>query len=408
MGAVDDCNYKAFKLLADYKELPDEATCNMAYIGDQVDNAISFRRRTSSPEMTAMKEAMTEKIKNLRDMQAGLTKAPREEIVETSEDLYKAEDEYYSLYRGIRLDLQTDRQRILALGEVPRYPGMTESEICQAEIADESKRELENNLKEWRRGNDREIQDVRSNWMRSPKANDSNGYILNNDQSCSVITAATAILKLQDSHWLGDDEASLALAKFRVTPQGEVPDLAEFRVAVSPQYERFERMLINWFPPRLFLKAMIEAMPTLKQATSFSRLVGDTAEPQNILDIVYSEPATLEQLLEENEVRFATLPTVLIVHTGLHGALADLDFKYPEILDLKTESGGDSKRYALKAVSLSATYHSNIALDNTFIRDSERIPILSFLSGEIAPDLLIYEEQADQSGLKQGSVETRE
>jgi hypothetical protein len=218
---------------------------------------------------------------------------------------------------------------------------------------------------------------------------DLNAHVVNLDRSCAIYASSTAVLKLDPSHWLGVDRASHELAKFRDTPANEPMDLADLRTAIGPEFARYVRSVIDWFPPRIFLSAMIDAMPKLKESTSFWML--GESEAVNMLDVIYTHPASLEEIIKENKIVFLTLPPVLIVHTGLHGSGINLKFTYPKELTLSTVAS-ETKRYTLKAKTFSSNSHSNLGSEflrqdygfNSFHRENLQ---------KLAPDLLFYEEE---------------
>ena len=99
-------------------------------------------------------------------------------------------------------------------------------------------------------------------------------------------------------------------------------------------------MLGGWFPLRMFVAAMIEAMPRLKLSTALT-LTSDPSRDINILEVVFSYRSSLEEGLNHGcrhgYVLFETSRHVLIIEAGL--SFLTFCLTYPKMRTLPTTDG---------------------------------------------------------------------
>ena len=212
-------------------------------------------------------------------------------------------------------------------------------------------------------------------------------HVLNVDLSCAVSAAAVAVMNLSIPLWFGEDEASMRLLRVR---NESIPDFADFRKAIGPEWEQPARGVITWFPPRIFIQAITDKLPVLhKSASAVVKGWDGQIREETIHDLIVSNQTDLVSMIAENNLKFFTLPRVVIFHTGLYNDNED-EFKitYPSNLTLHSVRGMQ-KNYRFKSLVKSVYgYHSSAENDLIFENPA--------FDG-YQPDILIYQQSGFQS-----------
>ena len=91
--------------------------------------------------------------------------------------------------------------------------------------------------------------------------------------------------------------------------------MEELRAAVSPDFAKIPGGIHTWFPSQLFISAMIERLPGLKDFTTMLTCDSTTGAKveQHILLLLVTYETDLETLIKANGLKFAFLPKVLII-----------------------------------------------------------------------------------------------
>ena len=282
----------------------------------------------------------------------------RHDLVTLTRVLEQEEDNNFIIKANIRKDIKESRYRLLH--------GKADPDRCQAEIEKIAKNKLLKKLAHTKASRDER----------------SHERVVNDDFSCSIIAPAMAVMQISERFWFGKDTPSQRL---HAMLNRHVLDFKEFRKAIGEEWEQMDRGTIDWFPPRIFMKAMIDKMPVLANATRSVVRHRDGGESvENIHRLVAGNLTNLVDIIHENDLIFVKLPEVLIFSTGLYNIYYDQrTLEYPQVLLQKDTN--NQYQYNLKSV-VKSTYegHSTVEPDEYTTKDEFDL---------YTPDMLFYERR---------------
>ena len=201
---------------------------------------------------------------------------------------------------------------------------------------------------------------------------------LNLDEACTINSVIEAVSQISETYWLGQDKVSQELHASSMTNE-KVKSANKLRALVGPEFEEVENGKIGWFPPRIFMTAMLMKMETLrKAATAMIQLNEGRAVPRAMIPLVATEPTSIIDLLARNRIKLVSLPPVIIINILWNMKSWT---KYEEEITLSDTAGGTG-RYVLKSV-VSSYY--GFHTDHTNPTEES--------SPGHSPDILIYEHE---------------
>jgi len=196
--------------------------------------------------------------------------------------------------------------------------------------------------------------------------------VANIDKSCAICATIDCVAKVDASLWKGDDPSSRALERLIATP-GNLKDSTAFRGTIGGFFKSFVRGRLEWFSPRIFINEMVKKMPTLKKSTLAGVSLGGSRNFETSVVSLFPFPHvdTLKKLIISNQVKFASLPALLIFQVGGYKKL-----KYPQgdnLLQLSTENGEAGSYRLMSQIESIYGVHSSCRTSDT-------------------PDILIYQK----------------
>ena len=168
------------------------------------------------------------------------------------------------------------------------------------------------------------------------------------DYQCAIISSMEATWDLSPRNWHGTDEASEELFRLMNDPS-KTKDNKKFRALIGPEFEEIEYGKVTWFPPRIFLKAMLEKMPVFMAAATAAVTVGGGAQKNESMHhlLVTANRLKVSEIIADNQLEFVTLPKVLILDLGLINRGA-IEITEEESL-LLVSRDGESREFKFKA-----------------------------------------------------------
>ena len=175
------------------------------------------------------------------------------------------------------------------------------------------------------------------------------GFV-NLDQSCVINSVLQASLSLQS---IGKCQPNDAVCHALSSLKGGSElygDATHLRDLIGSEFCLVEAGKLTWFPPRIFVTKLINSCPTLFDATRSSVSgIGLTTSDHIHSLIVTGSSTTVEELVDNNNLRFSSLPQVLILDLIHQFNPETIQSVIPRHLEVSTISG-KVKHYQLRAV----------------------------------------------------------
>jgi len=295
----ETCHLAILKDLAAFTGLPDKDTCNLEYVSSMVESGLE----AISPERVFKSGGVAA---HSRESFLAIKASPKvgfEEQLHAFQEQQEDEAMFLKKRAEVRQKVELARKAILE--------GPQAVEACERFIQTELQNSLNRKLLQ-----SKAVREAAKLSAETALTDDGEVRLDNPDYSCSLNAATEGILKVSPILWQSGTEASLALEGL-AKQAGLLKDASLFREAVGGIFTEFQRGHLGWFSPRLFLEALMEKLPKLKESTqALVSVRGDKPVPISIISLVPTRATSLAKLLEDNKVVFKTVPKVLILHPG--------------------------------------------------------------------------------------------